>query len=707
MALIPARGNEGWFWDTANPGYMVYPSGEGGTDNEENWWPGPGEPPAMAEYEAETGRSGGGGGSPGTSGTTRTGTPRTSLNPLTGLDEQEVVNPAMAKVLADSKQAQAQLEFDITKEAAKQAYDAAMAAQAARIVNQTDAQRADTTNATLGQRQSEAQGGLTLDAAKTNATLAAQAAAQHVQMVFNSESENAKNRLAVLGLVASLKGPRNAFVQQAVVNGLNKAGLSKAIDAAAGRIQLPGVQADQAIPQPMTLESFLEDNGLALPGEIKAPAQYDTQQITAPTLAPFTPVETHPIDMPSIPGFQPPTNDGVGGGVPGAPTAPSAPGTPAAPGAPAGGLSVADAISQARQQLGALDKSWLTRSDADIVAKIQSDPSVFTGNNPIRRALADISRTGLSTTPVVASTTPKAAATPTVQPTRVAPLEPATKVPATTVGGPTEVVAGPFNQDSADYLKELRGERDSYQEPDVAGWQATYDANIAAQQAGKETLLEHFNGEIPVGLTVDPRGNIVPTSPEQYEQMRSTLEQAYSPEQLAEGLSPTYNTLNNPAFDPKGLQEIYNVPSLMEDLTREPDAEPSVDYGDVGSGYSEGGYTFTGGDAGDTGNWTNDETGQTEAEEAASSDDDGGDDGGGDDGGGGDSGGDDGDVDDDDEGYKRGTFRVLKTGKRRVHKGEMVMPKEVAEVLRSLPGIPKKGPMIPKKPTLKSLVAVK
>ena len=359
------------------------------------------------------------------------GKPSTTVQPLPlPLREDNTVD-GMSALLTD-RQKRAQLEFDITKEAATQAYNAAMAAQAARIANQNNATaravqdarnqlaaatttaeiasaqenleaslslQASTTNATLGQRQSEAQGGLTLDAAKQNAVLAANAAAQHVQMVFNAEVENSRNRLAVLNLVASLKGPRNAFVQQAVVNGLNSAGLSKAIDAAAGRVQLPSVQGDQAVPQPMTLQSFLDDSGLVLPGEIRAPAEYETPDITAPTLAPFSSVSApkigrvgtvtapampgdNPIDMPTIPAYQPPTNAGGGAG---------------GGGAGGGGLSQADAINQARQQLGAHDKSWLSATDAEIIAKVQSDPTVFTGNNPIRSVLTGASATGAGT----------------------------------------------------------------------------------------------------------------------------------------------------------------------------------------------------------------------------------------------------------------------------------------------------------------------
>jgi hypothetical protein len=51
------------------------------------------------------------------------------------------------------------------------------------------------------------------------------------------------------------------------------------------------------------------------------------------------------------------------------------------------GLPREEALNNARQQLGALDSSWLDASDEEIMNKVQSDPTVFTGDNAIRRAL--------------------------------------------------------------------------------------------------------------------------------------------------------------------------------------------------------------------------------------------------------------------------------------------------------------------------------
>ena len=46
------------------------------------------------------------------------------------------------------------------------------------------------------------------------------------------------------------------------------------------------------------------------------------------------------------------------------------------------------------------------------------------------------------------------------------------------------------------------------------------------------------------------------------------------------------------------------------------------------------------------------------------------------------------------ENNRLGTFNVTKGGKAQIHKGEMILPPEVALVLRSLPGIKRSGPMI-------------
>lgn len=65
--------------------------------------------------------------------------------------------------------------------------------------------------------------------------------------------------LDALSLSASLRGPRNAFTQQAVMSGLNSQGYSNAIDAIAGRFSLPAFQAPQAQAQGASLATLAED----------------------------------------------------------------------------------------------------------------------------------------------------------------------------------------------------------------------------------------------------------------------------------------------------------------------------------------------------------------------------------------------------------------------------------------------------------------
>ena len=51
-------------------------------------------------------------------------------------------------------------------------------------------------------------------------------------------------------------------------------------------------------------------------------------------------------------------------------------------------LSTSDAVVQARAALCRLDGSWCNASDALIISHIQGDCSIFTGNDPIRCAVA-------------------------------------------------------------------------------------------------------------------------------------------------------------------------------------------------------------------------------------------------------------------------------------------------------------------------------
>lgn len=191
-----------------------------------------------------------------------------------------------------------------------------------------------------------------LDWATTQATVAGSLAMHWMDNEIQRLTANATNRLAVMKLLGDLRGPRNAFQQQAVMHGLNAAGLSRAVDSLSGGAT-PSFQAPQAAPQPVTLQSFLDDTGAMLPGEIQ------------------------PVAQPQVPGIPPAF---LGAFTPGAP-APVA----QMPGAfQAGGMSLQDAISQGRQRLASF--GW-NGSDADFINKVKTDPTLFTGNDPIRQAV--------------------------------------------------------------------------------------------------------------------------------------------------------------------------------------------------------------------------------------------------------------------------------------------------------------------------------
>lgn len=141
--------------------------------------------------------------------------------------------------------------------------------------------------------------------------------------------------LGVLGLLAQLRGPKDAFTQQRVLHGINQQGLSNAVDAIAGRIRMPAFQAPQASPEPATLESLLAQAGAGGPGAAAATA------------------------------------------------------------------GLADAIRQAREQLTALNPSYAQASDQEIIDKVKSDPTLFTGDSPIGRVIrAAPAGAGSTTTPI-------------------------------------------------------------------------------------------------------------------------------------------------------------------------------------------------------------------------------------------------------------------------------------------------------------------
>lgn len=115
---------------------------------------------------------------------------------------------------------------------------------------------------------------------------------------LDRERMQSGNALAALQLAASQRGPRNAFVQQAVMSGLNTAGLSRGVDAIVGGAGLPSFQAPQAIPQAASLGALAQDLQRAgQPVSVQLPAP-------APVAAPSGMAPAARVGI-SDPGFSP------------------------------------------------------------------------------------------------------------------------------------------------------------------------------------------------------------------------------------------------------------------------------------------------------------------------------------------------------------------------------------------------------------------
>jgi hypothetical protein len=82
--------------------------------------------------------------------------------------------------------------------------------------------------------------------------------------------------LQALQLASTLRGPRNAFQQQAVLHGLNGMGLSNAVGALRGETGVPLFEGDHASPQSASLQTMYEDMQAAGPGG-QAGNPYDVQ----------------------------------------------------------------------------------------------------------------------------------------------------------------------------------------------------------------------------------------------------------------------------------------------------------------------------------------------------------------------------------------------------------------------------------------------
>jgi hypothetical protein len=106
------------------------------------------------------------------------------------------------------------------------------------------------------------------------------------QPTMQAQQQQFNQGLGALQLAASLKGPRDALAQQAVLHGLNEMGLSNAVDAIAGRKELAGFQAPQAKVEPLTLGSLAEDISGTGSGGTAAAEQPKVSWAGAPTPAP-------------------------------------------------------------------------------------------------------------------------------------------------------------------------------------------------------------------------------------------------------------------------------------------------------------------------------------------------------------------------------------------------------------------------------------
>lgn len=76
-----------------------------------------------------------------------------------------------------------------------------------------------------------------------------------------AQQQQADQAQKTLALIASLKGPANAFTQQAVLHGLNATGLSRAVDAIQGKYGLPTFSAPNANPQAASVQTLMDQVG--------------------------------------------------------------------------------------------------------------------------------------------------------------------------------------------------------------------------------------------------------------------------------------------------------------------------------------------------------------------------------------------------------------------------------------------------------------
>lgn len=134
--------------------------------------------------------------------------------------------------------------------------------------------------ASQGQRQNALQSianmGLSAQGQRVSTLNAAEQAQQSRMNTALNAAQTAGNQgLQALQLQSSLRGPRNAFQQQAAMSGLNAQGLSRAVDAIAGRYSMPSFGGQQAPAEGATLGTMAQDQASA-GGQSQGGTPYDT-----------------------------------------------------------------------------------------------------------------------------------------------------------------------------------------------------------------------------------------------------------------------------------------------------------------------------------------------------------------------------------------------------------------------------------------------
>ena len=88
---------------------------------------------------------------------------------------------------------------------------------------------------------------------------------------FAREQAGQENAMRQAEFAASLRGPRDAFAQQAYLHGLDQNGVSRSVGAIRGDFNQPRTEGLHAPVEPATPATFQQDTGITLPGAITSP----------------------------------------------------------------------------------------------------------------------------------------------------------------------------------------------------------------------------------------------------------------------------------------------------------------------------------------------------------------------------------------------------------------------------------------------------